>query len=219
MKIKSVKILGDNFSTLAANKLYEFNVSFREDRLSTKVFAGLNGSGKSNFLELFSEIFYYLELYHLDTVSEEEKSSKSFGFEIEYFLPMVKPGKNLLDFDNSVDFDMHVKIIKPLGLKPEFLYVPLGKKEFIRLDECTQTLLPSRVIAYTSGQNELLSNPYYKLKYHYFKTFEDTKKLEEGEQISENHRLFFIDYNANYSIFVANMLLGESKKTTILKRT
>lgn len=49
MKIKSVKILGDDFRSLAANKLYEFNVSFRDDRLSTKIFAGLNGSGKSNF--------------------------------------------------------------------------------------------------------------------------------------------------------------------------
>jgi len=37
MKIKSVKILGDNFRSLAANKLYEFNVSFRQDRLSTKM--------------------------------------------------------------------------------------------------------------------------------------------------------------------------------------
>ncbi|MGC4040342.1 MAG: hypothetical protein QM710_06030 [Flavobacterium sp.] len=86
MKIKSVKIFGD-FRSIASNKLYEFNDSFRVDRLSTKVFAGLNGSGKSNFLELFSEIFYYLEIYHLDTTSAEEKQSKSFGFEIEYFLP------------------------------------------------------------------------------------------------------------------------------------
>lgn len=217
MKIKSVKILGDNFRSLAANKLYEFNVSFREDRLSTKVFAGLNGSGKSNFLELFSEIFYYLEIYHLETVGDEEKKSKNFGFEIEYFLPMVKPAKSIVDFENAIDFDMQIKIIKPLGLPPEFLYIPLGKREFIRLDEGTETLLPARVIAYTSGQNELLSNSYYKLKYHYFKTFEDKDKLEEGEEVSENHRLFFIDYNANYSIFVANMLLGESKKIELLK--
>ncbi len=219
MKIKSVKILGDDFRSLAANKLYEFNVSFRDDRLSTKIFAGLNGSGKSNFLELFSEIFYYLEIYHLDTVSEEEKASKSFGFEIEYYLPFVKPAKNALDFDNAIDFDMPIKIIKLLGERPEFSYVPLGKQDFIRLDEMTEYLLPPRVVAYTSGQNELLSNSYYKLKYHYFKTFEGKKKLEDGENISENHRLFFLDYSANFSIFIANMLLGHKNKVEFLKNT
>lgn len=59
MKIKSVKILGSDFRSLKANKLYEFNVSDQKNRLSTKIFAGLNGSGKSNFLELFTEIFYF----------------------------------------------------------------------------------------------------------------------------------------------------------------
>ncbi|MGC4040341.1 MAG: restriction system-associated AAA family ATPase [Flavobacterium sp.] len=77
--------------------------------------------------------------------------------------------------------------------------------------------MPSRVIAYTSGQNELLSNPYYKLKYHYFKIFEDKKKYEEGEEISDNHRLFFLDYNTNFSVFIANMLLAKKDKKEILK--
>lgn len=217
MKIKSVKIYGDNFRSLAANKLYEFNTSFREDRLSTKIFAGLNGSGKSNFLELFSEIFYYLELYHLDTVSNEEKESKNFGFEIEYFLPMIKPTSNILDFENAIEFDMLVKIVKPLGEKPEFTHIPFGKNEFVRVDEMTEIYLPPRIIAYTSGQNELLSNPYYKLKYHYFKLFENKKKYDDGENVSENHRLFYLDYNANFSIFIANMLLAKEEKLSVLK--
>ncbi len=218
MKIKSVKILGDDFRSLATNKLYEFNVSYREDRLSTKVFAGLNGSGKSNFLELFSEIFYFLEIYHLDTVSDEEKSSKNFGFEIEYFLPYKGPSVTIGEVEASVSYDRHIKIIKPLGEKPEFSVSIDGGVAFERVDENTHQLLPKKVIAYTSGQNELMSNPYYKLKYHYFKAFEDKGKIEKGEELAENHRLFFLDYNANFSIFIANMLLGEEKKAIILKK-
>lgn len=217
MKIKSVKILGDNFRSLAANKLYEFHVSFREDRLSTKVFAGLNGSGKSNFLELFSEIFYFLEIYHLDTVSEEEKSSKNFGFEIEYFLPYKSPSVTIGEVEASISYDKHIKIVKPLGDKPEFS-VSVDGSTFERIDENTQLLLPKKIIAYTSGQNELMSNPYYKLKYHYFKAFENKGKIEKGEELAESHRLFFLDYNANFSIFIANMLLGEEKKANILKK-
>ena len=218
MKIKSVKILGDDFRSLATNKLYEFNVSYREDRLSTKVFAGLNGSGKSNFLELFSEIFYFLEIYHLDTVSDEEKSSKNFGFEIEYFLPYKGPSVTIGEVEASVSYDRHIKIIKPLGEKPEFSVSIDGGVAFERVDENTHQLLPKKVIAYTSGQNELMSNPYYKLKYHYFKAFENKGKIEKGEELAENHRLFFLDYNANFSIFIANMLLGEEKKAIILKK-
>lgn len=219
MKLKSVKILGDNFRSLQANKLYEFNVNHqREDRLSTKIFAGLNGSGKSNFLELFSEIFYFLEVFHLSTVSDEEKRTKAFGFEIEYFLPMVKPSPNgLLDFANATDFDLHVRIIKPLGAYPEFSIKKFGKHHFERQDKGTEFLLPTKIIAYTSGQNELLSNPYYKIKYHYFKTFEDKKKLDEGEELAENHRLFFLDYSTNFSIFVANVLLSNGQKSEFLK--
>lgn len=218
MKIKSVKILGDNFRSLAANKLYEFNFSFREDRLSTKVFAGLNGSGKSNFLELFSEIFYFLEIYHLNTVNEGEKSSKSFGFEIEYFLPYKSSSDIIVEVGASISYEKHIKIVKPLGDKPEFSVSIDGSSTFERVDEETHLLLPKKIIAYTSGQNELMSNPYYKLKYHYFKAFENKGKIESGEELAENHRLFFLDYNANFSIFIANMLLEVEKKANILKK-
>ena len=71
MKLISVKILGDNFRSLKNNKLYSFNVSEHKGRLSTKVFAGLNGSGKSNFLELLAEIFFYLEKFHLNRKHSE----------------------------------------------------------------------------------------------------------------------------------------------------
>ena len=71
MNLISVKILGDNFRSLANNKLYQFNVNHRNNRLSPKIFAGLNGSGKSNFLELLAEIFYYLELFHSKSVQQD----------------------------------------------------------------------------------------------------------------------------------------------------
>ena len=108
MKLISVKILGENFRSLAGNKLYQFNVNQRSSRLSPKIFAGLNGSGKSNFLELLAEIFYYLELFHSNTVENSYKKSKDFGFEIEYYLPKVQPSyKGILDFENATHL-LHV---------------------------------------------------------------------------------------------------------------
>ncbi len=264
MKLISVKILGDDFRSLSANKLYNFNYSFRDDRLSTKVFAGLNGSGKSNFLELFSEIFYYLEICQLSTVSKAEKSNKNFGFEIEYYLPKteqiikdlfsedfrevveeyIKSNLPLTkysreefekqyyrDIDKLEQFEfekttnqllkndhIHVRITKLLDTEPEYCLIRQDEEKSTRLVKSrTSAILPTKVIAYTSGQNELLSNPYYKLKYHYFKEF-SKQEVSKEINLAENHRLFFLDYSTNFSIFVANMLLGDKGKLSYLKK-
>jgi restriction system-associated AAA family ATPase len=262
MKLISIKILGDNFRSLAANKLYAFNYAFRQNRLSTKIFAGLNGSGKSNFLELFSEVFYFLEICHLNTVLETEKATNAFGFEIEYLLPKTEGELSQLfaiDIENEVEkyiknnlsltkltrkgFEkkfskeintikelavnkialellrgdyVHVRISKQLGAAPEYSLLSHGENISARVVvQNTEKLLPKKVIAYTSGQNELLSNPYYKLKYHYFQAYENEKLKDQP--LADNHRLFFLDYSTNFSIFVANMLLADKRKADILK--
>jgi restriction system-associated AAA family ATPase len=213
MRLISVKILGENFRSLASNKLYEFNVNQRKDRLSTKIFAGLNGSGKSNFLELLAEIFFFLEKYHLKTVTASEKKSKNIGFEIEYILPIdsMNLGKESIEFE---DKGCHVRIIKRLNEKPEFAYKKYGDPDFIRLDDTTEFLLPTRIIAYTSGQNELLSNPFFKIRYHYFKELE---KANPESEYAVNDRLFFLDNNSNFSIFLSNMLLAGDDKLKYIK--
>ncbi len=216
MKLISVKILGDDFRSLKNNKLYSFNVNQRKDRLSTKVFAGLNGSGKSNFLELLAEIFFYLEKYHLRTVSESEKKGKNIGFEIEYILPL-KELKNELGIFQFGEEGCHVRIIKQLNEKPEFAYCKNGETDFIRRDFDTGSLLPSRIIAYTSGQNELLSNPFFKIRYHYFKETEKHSSAELSRETT-NDRLFFLDNSSNFSIFLSNMLLADANKLEYVKQ-
>lgn len=215
MKLKSVKILGDNFRSLANNKLFEFNVSERKNRLSTKIFAGLNGSGKSNFLELLAEIFYYLEIYHLKSATAIQRKGKNIGFEIEYILPIdsmiVKSGS--YEFE---DKGCHVRIIKQVTDKPEFSFKKYGDEDFIRLDDATEFLLPSKIIAYTSGQNELLSNPFFKIRYHYFKELNKEASPKETNSV-ENDRMFFLDNSSNFSIFISNMLLAKPEKLKYLK--
>lgn len=222
MKLLSVKIFGDNFRSLQANKLYSFNVNDREDRLSTKVFAGLNGSGKSNMLELLAEIFYYLEVYRLNPLNTSLKNANDFevkGFEIEYYLPMVKPStKGLVDFENAFEFNMHTRVVKPLGELPEFSRKGLGKLHFERIEEGYKYLLPTKIIAYTSGQNELLSNPFSKIRYYYFKELVNSISTNTvDEDSTENDRLFFIDNSSNFSIFISNMLLAKPEKLKYIK--
>ncbi len=215
MRLVSVKILGDNFRSLAADRLYEFNISDRKDRLSTKVFAGLNGSGKSNFLELFSEIFYYLEIFHLTSSKKEDKVGKGFGFEIEYFKPVQieNYGKLGINVDHYEDY-LLVRIKKDLDKIPEFSVKNNKIPELLRVDSNTHLLLPTKVIAYTSGENELLSNPFYKIKYRYFQ-----ENSQEGfANIGKYDRMFFLDYESNFSVFIANLVFAKDEKDKLSER-
>lgn len=215
MKLLRVKILGKNFRSLPANVDYVFNDTVYENKLSTKVFAGLNGSGKSNFLELIAEIFYYLERYSLENTNLEYKQSKNIGFEIEYVLPktdVITTFKRFTLIDDTLENDIHIKISKPLNELPEFSYTSYGNTNFIRLDKNENQLLPSNVIAYTSGQNELLSNPFIRLRYHYF------SEMKNSERDLYDRRMYFIDQESNNSIFIANMLLGKEVPLNYIKK-
>jgi restriction system-associated AAA family ATPase len=210
MRIKSIEIIGSSFRSLKPNQRFEFNNSKDTTQLSTKIFAGLNGSGKSNFLELFSEIFYYLELYHLPSASEEDRLGKNLGFIIEYYLSYVAVQTGIHNQDEE---QFLVKVSKKTGEHPEFSLHFNKEKDSRRVDYTgpegeTKDILPKKVIAYTSGQNELLSNPYYKVRYHYFKQLETDKQKGPNHNPMEKNTLFFMDYESNFSVFICNMLLA-----------
>jgi restriction system-associated AAA family ATPase len=264
MKLVSVKILGKDFRSLKAYKTYKFETTFREDRLSTKVFAGLNGSGKSNFLELFSDIFYFLEVYNSKTITESEKTDKNFGFELEYYLPKTKDEIKIIfekeindvvenyiktnlsktnltrkGFEKKYSNDLeklkarelkkiyseilndnyvHVRIEKQRGQDPEYSLKRYDNPKLNRIiSDHRSDILPSKIIAYTSGQNEILSNPYFRLRNHYFKAVTNSKYFDKGDYFPESHRMYFIDNTITSPIFIANLLLGDKKKVTLLK--
>lgn len=231
MRIKSIEILGDNFRSLSSNYKYEFDASQKEHRLSTKVLAGLNGSGKSNFLELFAEIFYFLECYHMSSVSQEYKQNANIGFIIEYYLPITKEVVIQLDLsERNKDQEVLVRIIKYLNEKPEFNVATLDTDytNYLRIDKekYTKKLLPTKIVAYSSGQNELLSNSFYKSRFQHFQELikgkkntsgKKEKEEKESEEQSSMSRLFFLDYSSNFYVFIANMLLSKGDNLKLFK--
>jgi restriction system-associated AAA family ATPase len=70
-------------------------------------------------------------------------------------------------------------------------------------------ILPNKVIGYSSGQNELISNPFLKLDYHYFDEFVKSTSNKNEEVNTGVNRMFFMDYESNELIVLANFLFEE----------
>ena len=201
MQIKRIKLLSE-FRGLPPG--YEIKFQPRQPQIERHInplcIVGLNGSGKSNLLEVLAEIFYYLEIYHNASVSKLNEFKSPFGFEIEYDIPRKAflnanvPWPELLQMwdENGLKPTIHIK--KNVNSLPiiraytDTTSVLLKNRDKDR----NSAILPSRVIAYTSGQNELLSNPFIKIDYQYYDKLKRNKGVS-GSSILEMNRLFYLD--------------------------
>lgn len=251
MKLLSATILGnEDFRSLKANKQYIFRQNSKNEKtnildepgISKMVFTGLNGSGKSNFLQFLAEAFAYLD--GATSLKKYKPDAGNFGFEINYLFFLSKENSIHIGFprnENSyvevrarknpfkeVDFSrprlqrikkLEDESVIPLDTKDSLSYgefeisVKSSEDEnYFRIDQNLHLLLPNKVVAYSSGHNEMLSNPFYRLKYRNFLEFEanHSKGLF-------NDRLLFLDYNTSHFVVVANLLLAKEEKASVLK--
>lgn len=228
MELQRIKLLS-RFRSLQPG----FTISFRKatggHRIEPKCLVGLNGSGKSNVLELISEIFFYLEAAYHPEGKEYVDPKAPFGFKIDYQIQVTVD--NLLTVDNKEIQAMignirNVKIVKnPLeepiiefytdGEDDKKIRFPENEKDEFRtlLDK----LLPDVIVSYSSGQNELLSNPFLRMNaFYYDQYFHSSEQQEEGEEDNELqfqklklNRLFNMSYDSNASVLVCNYLMKD----------
>ncbi len=216
MKIKRVKILSP-FRGLTKGYEVNFNPSSENEGLLEPVcFVGLNGSGKSNVLEVIAEIFYYLEKYHKADKKSLSAFKTEFGFEIEYYLPKISFDMARVPWDeltltwSELDQAPCFRIIKQTGEYP-VISALFGKKEIVfknKDNNRNEAVLPARVIAYSSGMNELISNPFIKIDVQYLDEFEE-KSGESAFSGLEMNRLFYMGYESNKLIAISNFLFDE----------
>lgn len=224
MKLKRLKLLSA-FRGLHEGFEMEFNFveQNRKQPVSPVCFVGLNGSGKSNVLEVLAEIFYYLEIYHQakreDIFAEEKGSRESqtfyspFGFEISYILPIVTFKQQNIPWPELIEEWERSKVDPVFEIRKEKHQLPVivahinSKRILLENSDYNRNLaiLPAHIVAYSSGMNELLSNPYIKLDLHYFDSINDKKRVMNRTDLNLN-RFFYLNYDANKFITVCNWL-------------
>jgi restriction system-associated AAA family ATPase len=187
---------------------------------------GLNGTGKSNVLELICEIFYYLEVQHIANEKELKLVNDRYAdinFEISYSITKLKWQAAKSKFVNTTidveNDDVIIDIKKSKNKAIEIKVISVDSNKQFDLDlHLLPEILPNKIIGYSSGQNELISNPFIKLDYHYFDAFEKRKGDKNVLGNLDINRMFFMDYDSSQLVVLANFLFQENNMSNWKER-
>ncbi len=182
------------------------------ERFDPLCLVGPNGAGKSQFLQVIAEAFQ--AVFHACVEDEElAKGNEDLQFELEYFIrpaPTRQPVLIRVSRCGEGKRRPTLKIQRKDGI--EWVECPIA-------DPGTRKLLPSRVIGYTSGDNETLSLPFLVSRSGYADAVGKQALAREpsGTQkpISDT-RLMLVDYGTHLEVLVANLLLASDEERAAL---
>jgi len=172
---------------------------------------GPNGAGKSQFLQVVAEIFQ--AIFHAVVIGEERvEGNPKLQFEVEY---LIRP--------SGEQTPTHIRGSRKAGPKGrEFLIIQRKQSggEWANCDLLaprTVTLLPRKVIGYTSGDNETLSLPFLLSRGGYADEVasQALKQSNPGQTIPDT-RLMLIDYGTHLEVLVSNLILADDAQRMAL---
>jgi restriction system-associated AAA family ATPase len=182
------------------------------------VCAGPNGSGKSNLLEVLAAIFFQLEVQRVrrsflpDALSNDQSDeidSIPSAYELEYLI------KVQLDALPENERYAHVRVSKIAQASPQMYW--LNPKNFASFSEgiaadglCSERerdfLLPEYVLGYSSGENEILSLPFFKMRFLQFDEYWNCLKEQLPYLGRPETRLAYLDNGFSQAILLCNLL-------------
>lgn len=223
MKLLRLK-LNDDFRSLKPGFEITFNsLEFNPGMIDFQpfCFVGLNGSGKSNVLEALSSIFYYLHCCHTESLPSDylfnETSCAPDAFELEYLIIPRRLNENN-DWREAKNQDgwgiimQHVRIKKEKNRNHTFetkpWFYPWERPQqagFGEISRNARFLLPEIVVGYSSGENEILSLPFFKTRFlNYDEYVNGVKDFEKYTKPSGN--LIYIDNSLSQAVMLTNFL-------------
>ncbi|MBK1674754.1 ABC transporter [Ectothiorhodospira shaposhnikovii] len=230
MKLLRLKITDPKgFRSLQAGFEHRFRSEWdlqEEQGFAPFVCTGPNGSGKSNLLEALAAIFYHLECIYLENLPdsfrfEEEANPGGFrsetatpdGFEIEY---LIRPEDALKT--KGYDGQAYVRIAKQPSAAPKWFL--LNHEEQDSAVELTigqtlaRQLLPTYVLGYSSGENEILSLPFFKMRFVQFDEYDQALKQQLPYPGRPESRLVYLDSGFSQAILLCNLLFQDADALT-----
>lgn len=195
--------------------LDDLNIQFRKPTCNYSEFdplclIGPNGTGKSQFLQVVAEMFQSI-YYACAPYEERIEGNADLQFELEYLIRPEKEKKPIHVRISRKSVDRH---------RPSIL---IEKKKGSEWQECalndsqTRTLLPSKVVGYTSGENETISLPFLISRSGYADEVGRTAlNPETQESAVPDTRLMLIDYGTNLEVLASNLLTNDGQRLEAL---
>lgn len=233
MKLLRLKISDPaGFRSLPSGFEYHFrnDWTLREEIAQPKGFAplvcaGPNGSGKSNLLEVLAAIFFQLEIlrvrrnflpdiFQYDPEDNPEGIQDHEGYpnsyELEYLIKLPKEYQSA----SSPEF-AHVVVVKESEKSPLLRWenkeaFSVESLVFNQLrDEVHGLLLPQYVLGYSSGENEILSLPFFKMRFIQFDEYWNALIQQLPYPGRPETRLAYLDSGFSQAILLCNLLFQD----------
>ncbi len=186
----------------------------QDDGFAPFVCAGPNGSGKSNLLEALAAIFFQLEILRVrrsflpEVLQNVDQDFSPAAFELDYLIRVPaeyrganspewakvgvwkNPGESVrFQWENQSDFDTDA-----------YENFKDGHAEF---------LLPEYVLGYSSGANEILSLPFFKMRFVQFDEYWTALVKQFPYPGRPDARLAYLDGGFSQAILLCNLLFQD----------
>ena len=219
MKLVRLKI-NDDFRSLKKGFVIDYRNAETSKELSAFrpfCFVGLNGSGKSNVLEALSSIFFHLERCYRNY---QPKSFKEYfdkavcnpnAFELEYYFNL-----DIASPKSGGTVGSHIKVVKESNKEPVFYKkdkateIAFTENHIIHTNEVIIEYLPEFLVGYSSGENEILSLPFFKTRYIHYDEYIETLRNNE-EYVKPESSLVYIDASMSQAVLLANFLMQKKE--------
>ncbi len=223
MKLLHLKITDPKgFRSLPCNFEHYFRTKWslqdelaKDDDFAPFVCAGRNGSGKSNLLEALAAIFFQLEVQRMrrsflpEALDELEDLGAPRGFELEYLIYL--PFQSLADVMRYA----HVRVLKIPNSSPSLYWI--NAEQFGDRTEglgegglCTEQhrefLLPEFVLGYSSGENEVLSLPFFKTRFVQLDEYWNSLRTYSQYPGRPDARMVYADSGFSQAVLLCNLL-------------
>lgn len=218
MKLLRLKITDPaGFRSLQAGFEYHFRTPWElqdEQGFAPFVLAGPNGSGKSNLLEVLAAIFYQLEVSRvrrsfLPATGFENDQGSPDGFELEYLIRLPEES----GIPSSAP-QAHVQVVKELEHSPTITWLNRGEFGSDHLASISEDerdwLLPQHVVGYSSGENQILSLPFFKMRFVQFDEYWDALKNQFPYPGKPETRLAYLDSSFSQAILLCSLLFQDA---------
>ena len=188
------------------------------------VCAGPNGSGKSNLLEVLAAIFYQLEIKNISFRPssfeyDEETNPKGYreekgipdAFELEY---LIHPPEGYIPHEQGCL--AHIKVVKEVGVGPQFFHLNIASfKDLPELQSrVAKDFLPDFILGYSSGENEILSLPFFKMRFVQYDEYWQALSQQLPYPGRPESRQVFLDNSFSQAILLCNLLFQNADVLT-----